>query len=155
MRHQIGKTLFYWQIAPRPTIIFSAKELNSKQELASSRSLLTAMLSSSVSAAPVEIGNSKHPAVYAQYRSPDQKALGLDLRYGKYRLRNFKCHWGSIYCGNDSRETQRLFRRSVKFGTIKERLAVGERNEQTRCEILVVTPEQKDWVLGLPLLTFR
>jgi hypothetical protein len=49
--------------------------VDSKRDLASAKSLLTAMLSGSVPAAPVEIGSSKRQASKARYQSPDQKAL--------------------------------------------------------------------------------
>jgi len=49
--------------------------VDSKRDLASAKSLLTAMLSGSVPAAPVEIGDSKKQVGKQRYRSPDQKAL--------------------------------------------------------------------------------
>ena len=49
--------------------------VDSKRDLVSAKSLLTAMLSGSAVAAPVEIGGSKKQAGKARYRSPDQKAL--------------------------------------------------------------------------------
>ena len=49
--------------------------VDSKRDLVSAKSLLTAMLSGSAAAAPVEIGSSKTQAGKARYRSPDQKAL--------------------------------------------------------------------------------
>jgi hypothetical protein len=49
--------------------------VDSKRDLASAKSLLTAMLSGSAASAPVEIGGLKKQASKARYRSPDQKAL--------------------------------------------------------------------------------
>lgn len=51
------------------------RRVDSKRDLASTKSLLTAMLSGSVPAAPVQIGTPRRQAGTAQYRSPDQKAL--------------------------------------------------------------------------------
>lgn len=50
------------------------QRVDSRRDLASSKSLLTAMLSGSIPAAPVEIG-SRRQAGKARYRSPEQKAL--------------------------------------------------------------------------------
>jgi hypothetical protein len=51
------------------------RRVDSKRDLTSAKSLLTAMLSGSVPVAPVEIRGSRRQVGKVRYRSPDQKAL--------------------------------------------------------------------------------
>lgn len=51
------------------------QRVDSKQDLASAKSLLTAMLSGSVPPAPVPIGGSKRQSGKQHFRTPEQKAL--------------------------------------------------------------------------------